>query len=331
MPFWSKSATNVKICYYLNFQNNMPKVSIKVPVYKAEQYLHRCVDSILSQSFTDWELILVDDGSPDRSGAICDEYAQRDTRIQVIHKENGGVSSARNVALGRITGKWLTFVDSDDCLYPNALQRWVEVAEQNNLDLIQCHFNREYKEGQVASDEIEVLSAAQYADSEKYLTCVWGTLFKTSIMKEHTLRFDEKVRLGEDQIFLLSHMQYCKRIQRIGDVLYFYRDNETSAVNNPKPEYEIASVKAFKELKRNNPIASKRCDAMMLSWFVSLTLSYHTPVRVMTDLFSGIKIEYLSPRTRSVSKLAYYLLQINTPLAVSILRTIYRIKKLCQK
>ena len=121
----------------------MSKVSIIVPVYKAEQYLHRCVDSILSQSFTDWELILVDDGSPDRSGAICDEYAQKDARIRAIHKENGGVSSARNVALGRMTGKWLTFVDSDDCLYPNALQRWGEVAEQNNLDLIQCHFNRE--------------------------------------------------------------------------------------------------------------------------------------------------------------------------------------------
>ena len=144
----------------------MPKVSIIVPVYKAEQYLHRCIDSILSQSFTDWELILVDDGSPDSSGAICDEYVHKDARIHVIHKENGGVSSARNVALGRITSKWLTFVDSDDCLYPRALQRLVEVAEQNNLDLIQCHFNREYKEGQVEGEASDVLSAAQYADSE---------------------------------------------------------------------------------------------------------------------------------------------------------------------
>ena len=235
----------------------MPKVSIIVPVYKAEKYLHQCIDSILYQTFSDWECILVDDGSPDRSGAICDEYAQKDDRIRVIHKENGGVSSARNVALEKIAGKWLTFVDSDDCLYPNALQRWVEVAEQNNLDMIQCHFNREYKEGQVEGEATEVLTAAQYADSENYLTCVWGTLFKSSIVKEHSLRFDEKVKLGEDQIFLLCHMQYCNRIQRIGDVLYFYRDNEQSAVNNPKPEYEMTSVGAFKELKRTNPIAKK--------------------------------------------------------------------------
>ena len=123
----------------------MPTLSIIVPVYKAEKYLRQCVDSIIAQSFTDWECILVDDGSPDRSGAICDEYAQTEARIRVIHKENGGVSSARNVALERIAGEWLTFVDSDDCLYPNALKRWVEVAEQNNLYLIQWHFNREYK------------------------------------------------------------------------------------------------------------------------------------------------------------------------------------------
>lgn len=148
----------------------------------------------------------------------------------------------------------------------------LEAAEKNNQDLIQCHFNREYKEGQVVNDETEVHSATQYADAENYLTCVWGTLFKTSIVKEHSLRFDENVRLGEDQIFLLSHMQHCTRIQRIGDVLYFYRDNDQSAVNNPKPEYEMASVRAFKELKRNNPIAKKRCDAMFMYYFIPLAV-----------------------------------------------------------
>ena len=306
----------------------MPKVSVIVPVYKAEQYLHQCIDSILSQSFTDWELILVDDGSPDRSGAICDEYAQKDTRIQVIHKENGGVSSARNVALGRITGEWLTFVDSDDCLYPNALQRWFEVAEQNNLDLIQCYFNREYKEGQVEGEATEVLTAAQYADSENYLTCAWGTLFKTSIVEEHILRFDEKVRLGEDQIFLLNYMQLCTRIQRIGDVLYFYRNNEQSAVNNPKPEYEMTSVKAFKELKRFNPIAKKRCDAMLLNYFIPLALSSKTPALVIKDLYKDVNIEYISPRAQTVDKLAFYLIKVSIPLAVVTLCTIYNVKKL---
>lgn len=309
----------------------MPKVSIIVPVYKAEKYLHRCVDSILAQTFTDWECILVDDGSPDGSGAICDEYAQKDARIRIIHKENGGVSSARNMALGIITGKWLTFVDSDDCLYPNAFAYLFLPAEQNNLDMVQCHFNRDYKEGQVVADVTNILSASQYADSENYLTCVWGTLFKTSIIQEHSLRFNEEIRLGEDQIFLLNYMQYCKRIQRIGDVLYFYRDNEQSAVNNPKPEYEMASVRAFKELKRNNPIAKKRCDAMFMYYFIPLVISSKTPACVIKDLYKDVNPEYLSPRAHTVDKMAYYLMKVNIPLAVVLLRTVYRFKKLCQK
>lgn len=307
----------------------MPKVSVIVPVYKAEKYLRQCIESILAQTFIDWECILVDDGSPDRSGTICDEYAARDARIRVIHKENGGVSSARNMALGRMTGMWLTFVDSDDCLYPNALQRWVEVAEQNNLDLIQCHFNREYKEGQVEGNATEVLTAAHYADSENYLTCVWGTIFKTTIVKEHALRFDDNLKLGEDQIFLLNYMQLCTRIQRIGDVLYFYRNNEQSAVNNPKPEYEMASVRAFKELKRTNPIAKKRCDAMFISYFIPLVLLSKTPAPVIRDLYKDIKFEYLSPRSKMVNKLAFYLMKVNIQFAIVTLRTMYKIKILC--
>lgn len=145
------------------------------------------------------------------------------------------------------------------------------------------------------------------------------------------MRFDENVRLGEDQIFLLNYMQYCSRIQRIGDVLYFYRDNDQSAVNNPKPEYEMVSVRAFKELKWNNPIAKKRCDAMILSWFISLTLLSQTPVKVMSCLFKDVNLEYLSPQAHAVDKMAYYLMKVTIPLAVYTLRTIYKIKKLCQK
>ena len=92
----------------------MPLISIIVPVYKVEQYLHNCLNSVLAQSYTNWELILVDDGSPDSCGTICDEYTQKDNRIKVIHKENGGLSSARNAGLGVMTGEFVSFLDSDD-------------------------------------------------------------------------------------------------------------------------------------------------------------------------------------------------------------------------
>ena len=94
--------------------NNNPKISIIVPVYNVEQYLPRCIDSILNQSFADFELLLIDDGSKDKSGTICDEYAAKDSRIRLFHKENGGVSSARNVGLDNARGEWLAFIDGDD-------------------------------------------------------------------------------------------------------------------------------------------------------------------------------------------------------------------------
>ena len=100
----------------------MPKISVIVPVYKAEAYLHRCVGSLLTQTFTDFEVLLVDDGSPDRSGAICDEYARRDSRVRVFHKENGGVSSARNYGISKAEGLWLLFVDSDDWCNENYIE-----------------------------------------------------------------------------------------------------------------------------------------------------------------------------------------------------------------
>ena len=106
-----------------------PKLSVIVPIYNVEAYLRRCVDSILAQTFTDYELILVDDGSPDNCGEICEEYAGTDDRIRVIHKENGGLSDARNAGLDVATGAYVGFVDSDDYIHPNMYQRLIDLME----------------------------------------------------------------------------------------------------------------------------------------------------------------------------------------------------------
>lgn len=119
---------------------NMPKVSIIVPVYKAEAYLHRCVDSILAQTFTDWELLLIDDGSPDRSGDICDEYANKDTHIRVIHKENGGVSSARQRGQEEACGEYTIHVDPDDWVEPTMLEELYQKAKDDNADMVICDY-----------------------------------------------------------------------------------------------------------------------------------------------------------------------------------------------
>ena len=122
----------------------MPTISVIVPVYKVEKYIHRCVDSILAQTFTDFELILVDDGSPDNCGAICDEYAARDSRIHVIHQENGGLSAARNAGIdwsfANSDSQWLTFIDSDDWVHPEYLERLLDAVVTNNVSISICGF-----------------------------------------------------------------------------------------------------------------------------------------------------------------------------------------------
>ena len=118
-----------------------PKISVIVPVYNTEKYLHRCIDSILSQTFTDFELLLINDGSKDGSGAICDEYAAKDNRVRVFHKENCGVSSARNLGLDNVQGEWVLFVDSDDWMELTMLAKMYHAAIENNADCVYCDFN----------------------------------------------------------------------------------------------------------------------------------------------------------------------------------------------
>lgn len=122
--------------------NNEPLVSIIVPCYKVEQYLPNCIESILYQTYTNWELILVDDGSPDNCGNICDDYAVKDNRIKVVHKQNGGLSSARNAGMKIMTGDYVTFLDSDDFLHKDALHILVKHAKKHDAQIVQCNFVR---------------------------------------------------------------------------------------------------------------------------------------------------------------------------------------------
>ena len=117
-----------------------PKISVIVPVYKAEKYLHRCVDSILAQTFTDFEVLLIDDGSPDRSGDICDEYAKKDSRVRVFHKENGGVSSARQCGIDNAQGEYTIHADPDDWVEPNMLEELYAKAKEDDADMVICDF-----------------------------------------------------------------------------------------------------------------------------------------------------------------------------------------------
>lgn len=245
----------------------MPKISVIVPVYKAEKYLRRCVDSILNQTFTDFELILVDDGSPDGSGAICDEYARKDKRIRVFHKENGGVSSARNLGLDNVNGEYVTFVDADDWIDADNMSICMSVMIENNLDMLQYSFKRIDDNGhilQVRNIHTDVLDLPRYIETGNFNMCVWGAYIKNSLIQSKTIRFDEKIKLAEDQMFMMEVMSMSRRLQSIDSVFYNYCFNLASATNNEKTNDMILSSYRCIEFKHEYPLFANRMDDLVL-------------------------------------------------------------------
>lgn len=166
------------------------RLSIIVPVYKVEKYLSKCIESILAQTFTDFELILVDDGSPDRCGEICDKYAQQDNRVVVIHKANGGVSSSRNAGIEKATGEYIGFVDSDDYISPTMYEQMLASAERHSADIVICGVYRVTEDGQIKNNEIfakEIVFAKDEVMhdilTDKLKNYTWNKIYKKKLFK----------------------------------------------------------------------------------------------------------------------------------------------------
>lgn len=209
----------------------MPLISVIVPVYNSEDTLNRCVDSILNQTFYDWELLLIDDGSTDLSGELCDEYASKDQRIKVFHKKNGGVSSARNVGLVNAVGKYIVFCDSDDWVYPSWLNNF-ELESQSDYDFISQGF--EASKSIFGDDPCQ----EKYIYSLKYngfisevmdslVKCKIGIFlfvhaFKRSIIQTNHLTFNEHLRYSEDAVFIFKYLCFCTKGIGTDKIGYFY-------------------------------------------------------------------------------------------------------------
>lgn len=204
-----------------------PLVSIIIPVYNTENFLGRAIDSVLAQSYVNIELILVNDGSSDRSGEICDEYARNYSRVKVIHQPNSGVSSARNAALDVCTGEYIQFVDSDDEIESKMTESLVKAIQQFSCDMVICGYSivgRSAKRVHVASKlyVIEDFLIHAYLESVTS-TLLWGScymLIKNEIIRTHHIRFDSNFAIGEDGLFTLSYLQYCRSIYVLDQALY---------------------------------------------------------------------------------------------------------------
>lgn len=203
----------------------MIEISAIIPVYNGEKYLNRCIDSILNQIFNNWEIILVDDGSTDMSGIICDKYAKNDERIKVVHKINGGVSSARNVGIDNANGKYITFIDCDDWVEKDFFEKAINFIKEKNIDVLVTGYILEdkgicknifkgKKEEILVNEDIK----KEFFLQDKFSWVVYDKFFKKEIIKQY--KFNTNLKIGEDMLFF---WEILKKINKIGFLpLYKY-------------------------------------------------------------------------------------------------------------
>ena len=237
-----------------------PIISVIVPVYKVEEYLDECVKTIVDQTYTRMEIILVDDGSPDRCPQMCDEWAKRDSRIKVIHKANGGLSDARNAGLDICTGDYIAFVDSDDWIKPDMYQKMLEAIEEENADLCACNIISCYPNREVAWGAKEYI----VGDSEKMLdliysdsifpVCAWNKLYRRKLWED--FRFPVG-KICEDAFTTYLLVDKADRIVQITEPLYCYRIRPesimTSSFSRKSMDEEEAWRNNYEFVKKHYP------------------------------------------------------------------------------
>ena len=236
-----------------------PLISIIVPVYKVERYLPRCIESILKQTYTNFELILVDDGTPDRSGIICDKYAEKDSRIRVIHKENGGVSTARNTGIDAAKGEWITFVDSDDWINYDFIESFLNNTI-GDVDFLvgSCSMIRtRVQRYENADREVNIYDSLDTVAKtlENFMFSVpWGKMFKTDIIMGNHIKFPVGIKWGEDSHFVTEYLAFCKKIKFVKNAAYNYNCiNQFSITNRQawieeKLSWDQAYIKKYQKL-----------------------------------------------------------------------------------
>ncbi len=209
-----------------------PLISVIVPVYKSEAYLRQSIESILNQTYQNLEIILVDDGSPDACGSICDEYAIKDKRIKVIHKQNGGLSDARNYGVDRATGEYLSFVDSDDWIEPDMFEVLTKVAEENRADLINCGAFRSCSDRSAVNFEIDI-KFANPIDSVKALikgkigAGAWGKLYRKSCISNISF---PRGHVFEEYATVYKFFLQADTVMSIAKPLYHYRQGRKGSI-----------------------------------------------------------------------------------------------------
>ena len=209
-------------------------VSVIVPVYNAEKYLSRCIDSILAQTFTNFELLLINDGSKDNSGKICDEYAAKDSRVHVFHKENGGASAARNYGLDKAVGKYICFVDADDWVNKDYLEKLLPTDDE---EMVVCSFMYETMESfflsNIIRDKNNIETVLHLLLDHMAVCAPWCKIMRRDIIEQNNIRFDVNVSAGEDMLFVCDYFSAgLNKIRTISQPLYHYHVADNGSLSH---------------------------------------------------------------------------------------------------
>ncbi|WP_300261667.1 glycosyltransferase [uncultured Cloacibacillus sp.] len=235
-------------------KKNAPVISVIVPVYNVETFLHKCIDSILEQTFVDFELIIIDDGSSDSSVIISKSYVQKDERVRLICSENGGVSIARNIGLREAKGQYVTFVDSDDFLENRALEILHSEMLKGQYDLTCASYNRLYISGErvpyiwpsrILHSPYD-LAYVSYETNMTLLGVVWGKLYRRDIINRYNINFPEKITLSEDNIFNILYYSHVNNARLLSDTIYNYRQTPNSLCTKITYKRAKDQILAFK-------------------------------------------------------------------------------------
>lgn len=281
--------------------NCKPKITIIVPIYNSERYLNKCIQSILAQSYDDFELILIDDGSTDSSGQICDEFSKQNTRIKVYHESNKGVSMARNRGLELASGDWITFIDSDDWIEPDYLLGLI--SNNEGYDLIISYYNvLGWKSWINDPWEDNCYTGEHLKDSfdnnMRRFDFICGKMYRNSIIKEHGIRFNPKISYAEDLIFTLNYVLNINSIRVLSSALYCYNCSSEESLTRKKRNWDSSAY-----------VIDQMCNILSkveerYNWEGKLTKSYYTWSFLRKYLTNVVETETVL-RTSSLLKQVY--------------------------
>lgn len=274
------------------------KVGIIIPVYNVEKYIEECLQSLINQTYTNLEIILIDDGSTDKSGQICDYYKKQDNRIKVIHKTNGGAASAKNIGLKIFNGDYVMFVDSDDKIDLKCVENRVLALEKKNVDIVQSNFINIFQN--ITQVNNLNLKSSIYSKDEFLLEYIqnwqcalfWNKLYKKEVIEE--LKFVEG-RCIDDEFFTYKVIQKSTKIATIDSCDYYYRQRKSSVMNNPNHKRNILNDQIdyiyirFLDIDKNNKFIRNEYLENLVDTYLLLSKSYFLDENILNSLKNNIK------------------------------------------